>query len=131
MNDVPTILIIDNDDGLVSVIEARLESCGYTCITAKSGAQGIAAFREQAIDLVITDINMPAGNGVTLINALRHTSTVPVIVVTGFRDQFRHELRAFRDVTVIEKPFDGNDLIDLVDSILVAREHSAPRHDAQ
>ena len=115
----PRILIIDNDEGLVAAITARLESMGYQCVTAGTGAQGIAAFREQDIDLVITDLNMPAGDGIVLAMTLRETSDVPIIIVTGFHDEYRRELRSIPNVTLMEKPFDSDQLIDLVEADLV------------
>lgn len=115
----PRILIIDNDEGVVAAITARLESMGYQCVTAGTGAQGIAAFRDQDIDLVITDLNMPAGDGVTLARTLREKSDVPIIIVTGFHDEYRSELCSIPSVTLMEKPFDSNQLIDLVEADLV------------
>ena len=41
----PTVLIIDNDEGLVTVLTIRLEALGYVCMTAASGAQGCAMGR--------------------------------------------------------------------------------------
>lgn len=114
----PRILIIDNDEGVVAAITARLESMGYQCVTAGTGAQGIAVFRDQDIKLVITDLNMPAGDGVVLTRTLRETSDVPIIIVTGFHDEYRGELSFIPSVTLLEKPFDSNDLIDIVETEL-------------
>lgn len=114
----PRILIIDNDEDMVAAITTRLENMGYQCVTAGTGAQGIAAFDEQHVDLVITDLNMPAGDGVVLARTLRRKSDVPIIVITGFRIEYRRELRSIPNVTLIEKPFDSNALIDLVETAL-------------
>lgn len=114
----PRILIIDNDEGVVAAITARLENMGYQCVAAGTGAQGIAAFRDRDIDLVITDLNMPAGDGVVLAGTLRKTSDVPIVIVTGFHDEYRSELRSIPGVTLLEKPFDSNDLIDIVETEL-------------
>lgn len=122
----PRILIIDNDEGLVAAIAARLESMGYPCVMAGTGAQGIAAFREQDIDLVITDLNMPAGDGVVLARTLRETSDVPIIIVTGFRKEYRDEVRSIPNVTLMEKPFESNQLIDLVEADLVLAGRELP-----
>lgn len=123
---VPTILIIDNDEGMVAAVSTRLESLGYRCVTASTGAQGIAAFCEHKIDLVISDLNMPAGDGITLARTLRATSEVPIIIVTGFRDDYRRELRAIPDVTLMEKPFDSNRLVDLIETDLVMNGKDLP-----
>ncbi len=116
---VPTILIIDNDEGVVSAIEARLASLGYQCVTACTGAQGVAEFHGRRIDLVISDLNMPAGDGVVLAGSLREMSDVPIIFVTGFSGEYNSRVSKIPDVTVLPKPFDSNDLVDLVETELV------------
>ena len=122
----PTILIIDNDDGLVAAITTRLEACGYQCVKASTGAQGIRLFQEECIDLVITDLNMPVGNGIALAKTLRASSDVPIIVVTGYRGHFARELRSIPNVTVLEKPFDSNELLDLVETDLALTGRNLP-----
>ena len=99
---------------------------GYRCDTAGTGAQGIAAFRDQDINLVITDLNMPAGDGITLTRTLRETSDVPIIIVTGFHDEFRRDLRSLPNITLLRKPFDSNQLIDLIEADLVMAGSSLP-----
>lgn len=111
-----TILVIDNDESLLAVLERRLGHLGYRCDTAVCGAQGIAGFDPERHDLVVTDLNMPGGDGVELARAIREISDVPIVIVTGYRDAFRTRVRAVPGLTVMEKPFDFNDLVDLVDA---------------
>lgn len=122
----PTVLIIDNDEGIVRAIQTRLEFLGYRCATACSGAQGISRYRDGGIDLVITDLNMPAGDGVTVVSTLREIGPVPIIVVTGFRDEFTRRLREFDDVTTVEKPFESSHLVDLVEAELMMAGRPLP-----
>jgi len=110
------LLIIDNDDVLVHVLRRRLEPLGFVCDTANCGRQGLASFDADRHELVVTDLNMPSGDGIELSRAIRTRSDVPIVVVTGYREAFRTRVRAVPGVTVIEKPFDLNDLVDLVDA---------------
>lgn len=109
-----TILIIDNDAGVVKAIETRLALYGYHCVTASTGAQGLAACDKYDVDLVITDLNMPCIDGVDFINKFRACSDAPVIVVTGFAKEYTRQMMGYDDIAVITKPFKANDLIDLV-----------------
>ncbi len=111
----PTILIVDNDDGMVAALSTRLEQSGYSVVTAGTGAQGLAMFESHEPDLVITDLNMPAGDGITLAHRVRSKSDAPIIIVTGFRDEYREELRSVAHVSILRKPFETNDLLDLVE----------------
>jgi len=109
------ILIIDNDELLVEAILIRLTSEGYTCYTANSGAQGVSMFSELTFDAVLTDLNMPSGDGVSVIREIRKSSNVPVLVLTGFESDFGDDLETFEHVSVINKPFEIDALIDELD----------------
>lgn len=110
------ILIIDNDEALLALLQRRLGGFGYGCDTAVSGGQGLAGFDPARHELVVTDLNMPGGDGVELARTIREISDVPIVVVTGYRAAFRNRVRRIPGVTVIEKPFDLNDLVDLIDT---------------
>lgn len=113
-----TILIVDNDPDLTQALAVRLGNEGYRCVTAGTGAQGLAEFHRGGIDLVITDLNMPGGDGVSLSESVRRVSSVPLIVITGFKDEFKRRLRSVDNVTVLRKPFEAGGLIGLVDATL-------------
>lgn len=112
------ILVIDDDNALTRALTTRLASKGYTCITASTGAQGLAQFQSVPPDLVISDLNMPGGDGVALAESIRRTSDVPIIFITGFRDDFKRRLRLVRNVTTLRKPFDSEVLIGLITAAL-------------
>jgi len=84
-----TILVIDNDDGMVQVITTRLKSQGYNCVTAQNGEEGLANYSLGGIDLVITDLNMGSLDGIGFIERVRLFSMVPMIVVTGYAKNYR------------------------------------------
>jgi DNA-binding response OmpR family regulator len=108
LNDNRTILVIDNDDDILRALSKRLSAIGFRCITAASGAQGLARFQGTKVDLI------------------RRTSDVPIIFVTGFRDEFKRRLRDIRNVTTLRKPFKSQDLIDLITAALAEKGASAP-----
>ncbi len=120
-SDGPMILIVDNDELLVRALSTRLSAHGYNCVTAVSGAQAMSLFNNHDIQLVISDLSMPAGDGVTLATQIRRISKVPIIFVTGFRDAYRRVMRAVPDVTMLEKPFSAATLLALVDSSIAIR----------
>lgn len=115
-----TILVVDNDPDLSRALTLRLGSEGYTCVTASTGGQALARFEGGDIDLVISDLNMPGGDGIALAQSLRRVSPVPLIFITGFRDEFKRRLRSVENVTVLRKPFDAAELIDLVEITLAS-----------
>lgn len=109
-----TILVIDNDEGVIAALSTRLESMGYVCKTAQTGAQGLDAF-DSDVDLVVTDLNMPTLDGIGLVTKIRKQSDVPIIVMTGFRKEYARTLRRVANVTVLEKPFNLNNFLELIE----------------
>ena len=118
-----TILIVDDDEGLRTAIAVRLASSGFRCITAGTGAQGLAEFSNGGIDLIVSDLNMPSGDGVSFAEAVRQTSEVPIVFVTGFKDDFKRRVRSVQNIVTLRKPFDGRELAALIGAIL--GEHAA------
>lgn len=113
MNPVnPNVLIIDNDDAVVEALSIRLSNEDFTCYSANSGAQGIALFSDMEFHAVLTDLNMPSGDGVSVIESIRKTSDVPVLVITGFEADYTAQLKEYDNVFIIQKPFDLETLID-------------------
>lgn len=111
----PNILIVDNDGGVVRAIATRLNCHDCVCIVARTGAQGLAVFDAGRVDLIITDLNMPVLDGIGFARKIRERSDVPIIVVTGYRKDYTGQLNHIRDVTVLEKPFLSDELVDLVE----------------
>jgi DNA-binding NtrC family response regulator len=122
----PTILIIDNDEGMVATLTTRLEHAGYECLTAVSGSQGLGILNEATIDLIITDLIMPNGDGISLIKTVRGRGNIPIIVITGFSEEIRDALPDLPHVTRMQKPFDAEALLDLVEmELAMAQNHES------
>lgn len=112
---VPNLLIVDDDEDIVRMLRTFLTSQGYHCQVAHSGAQGALEFALGEVDLVITDLNMPAGNGLALIERICRTSDVPIVVITAFMREYRPYDREMHNVIKIQKPFNCNDLLDTIE----------------
>ena len=111
----PRILVVDNDEGMVAAITTRLEHEGYECVTAMTGSQGYIAVTQQHFDLIVSDLNMPMGDGITFAKRVREESLVPIIFVTGFEQEFLSELKGIANISVLKKPFHPSQLIDTIE----------------
>jgi CheY-like chemotaxis protein len=114
-----TILIVENDPGLRRVISLRLAGAGYSCVEAGTGAEALSAWKERSFDVVVSDLHMPCGDGIELAHTLQDDEAVPIIFITGFREDFRRRLRRVSNVSLLEKPFDPSVLIDLIEATLL------------
>jgi sigma-B regulation protein RsbU (phosphoserine phosphatase) len=79
-----SILMIDDDGFYRGIIERALADHGYSVVTAQNGVEGIALYRDQSPDLVITDMNMPGLDGSEVIRTVREiNSRATIIALSG------------------------------------------------
>jgi CheY-like chemotaxis protein len=84
-----TFLVVDDDEETRDGLAALLEYQGAAVLLAADGDEALGCLRVVRPDLVITDVNMPARDGIALLRAIRDTDTttrLPVIAVTGVAD---------------------------------------------
>jgi len=77
------ILIIDDDEFLLTLIQRLLKPEGYSVFAATSGEEGLERFHQVAPDLVILDVMMPEMDGWEVCHRLRKVSPVPIIFLTA------------------------------------------------
>jgi DNA-binding response OmpR family regulator len=113
------ILAVDDDAQIRSLLSDYLTENGLRVSTASSGAEMAAALNEEAIDLVVLDIRLRGEDGLALARSLRQRLSVPVIMLTGVRDEADRvmglELGADDYVT---KPFSPRELLARIRTVL-------------
>jgi len=77
------ILVVDDNTDLLGLIELKLGQEGYTVILADNGFDGLARSVESDPDLIILDIMMPEMDGWELLERIRETSNVPILMLTA------------------------------------------------
>ena len=92
MGPMPSILIIEDDPFNRFTLTAYLEDCGYACLEAGDGLEGLAAFRVGRVDVVVTDLRMPGLDGLGVIAAVKaERPATPVILLTATQDSMDAE----------------------------------------
>jgi DNA-binding NtrC family response regulator len=130
------ILIVDDDAGQTSLLDAFLRGQGFSTIPVSSGEQALAALRAQPVAMMISDVRMPGMSGLeTLRRARQEFAALPVLLVTGYAD-IRDAVEAMRDgaVNYLTKPIDLDELLSSVRrsigataaAPLVAEQHELP-----
>jgi CheY-like chemotaxis protein len=87
MSDAKKILVVEDDDVERELIALALERRGYQVVAAEDGVRGYEEALRLRPDLIITDIQMPAADGVHLVRRVRDTTEIaatPILVTTGF-----------------------------------------------
>ncbi len=123
------ILVIDDDQTLLSILAEYLDKAGYRVAAVASGLAGLQAFYEHHPDLVVLDVMMPKMDGWTVCERLREVSDVPIIMLTA-KGEEHDRLRGFRlgvDDYVV-KPFSFAEVIARIGAILIRSRRAAPTH---
>ena len=87
VDDVVTILLIEDDEATAEMYRMRLAADGYTVITASDGEQGLRRAVEDHPDLIYLDVRLPKMDGFEVLEKLRAsaaTASIPVVVVTNY-----------------------------------------------
>ncbi|MBN1388652.1 MAG: response regulator [Bacteroidales bacterium] len=115
-------ILVCEDNKLSSlVISTVLKRQGYDIETASDGNEAIEKVTKGKPDLVICDINLPYHSGLELVRYMRTElrSDIPVIIVSAFSDpQVKKEVMELRISDYFVKPFDTDDLIKRIRSLL-------------
>lgn len=118
----PAILIVDDEPDLLDILKFALEGEGFRTITAARVGEALAVLRRTQVDLVLTDVRMPEGDGLQiLVEAKRLNPQTAVILMTGFADVGPTEAVAQGAAKLLLKPFEHSQLIATVRSLLGGR----------
>ena len=116
------ILIVDDEPNIVRLLASRLKANKYDVMAAYDGVQAVRIAHEEMPDLIILDIRMPAGGGMTVCDNLKSsvdTTFIPIIFITAHpSDELKKKADDLGAVDFIPKPFDAEDLLAKVKKAL-------------
>jgi two-component system chemotaxis response regulator CheY len=122
MTNAKTILTVDDSGSLRQMVSFVLRDAGYGVIEAVDGKDGLEKAKQQTVDLVLTDQNMPGMDGLSLIRALRdmkNYKSVPILMLTTESgDEIKAQGRAVGATGWMVKPFDPARLTEVVRKLI-------------
>ena len=117
-----TILIMDDDLAMQTVLEIALREAGYQVILANDGQEGIEKLRRLKPDLVVSDIMMPQMDGVEAFHLIKEQlqdDGIPIFIMTALnRKPWFADMEADGAV-IIQKPFEVDQFVRLVSDMLL------------
>jgi len=127
---VETVLVVEDEESVRSMVRKILATAGYTVLEARHGADGLLVSREFPghIDLVLTDVVMPELNGLRLAEILRRERPdTAVIFMSGYtRDEVDRRGVSESGLAFIHKPFTVTELATIVRQVLDGNRQRAP-----
>lgn len=119
-----SILTVDDSASIRQAIKIALSGEGYAVQEAADGSEGLAKAGANDFSLIITDLNMPVMDGLTMIRQLRSQSAhqgVPIIFLTTESDaEMKAQAKAAGATGWLTKPFDPDQLVRIVKKVLAS-----------
>ncbi len=114
------ILVVDDDAAMRRILVMSLKSEGYQVVEALGGEAALRILGGVKVDLVLSDLQMPAGDGFFLIKAIQGMAegSPPVILITGWSDLVEAEAIEKGARVVLRKPFDLKHLVSEIDRVM-------------
>jgi YesN/AraC family two-component response regulator len=83
-----SILIVEDDETISAYLQKSLKNLAKTIFVAKNGKDGLEKFKQNKIDIVVTDLNMPLLNGIEMSKEIRRfDAKVPIIILTAYHEE--------------------------------------------
>jgi two-component system KDP operon response regulator KdpE len=123
-----SVLVVEDEPGIRNVLRVLLESQGFRVIEAETAAQAEVEARTHKPDLLLVDLGLPDGDGLTVIRGVREWSPVPVVVLSArtMESQKISALDAGAD-DYVTKPFSAPELMARVRAALRRNARGAER----
>ena len=117
------IIVIEDEELVRYTLKVTLESVGHQVFEACNGREGLAVIDREPCDMIITDIIMPEMEGIETIAAIRSRfADLPIIAVSGGgrigNMDFLKAAQELGATTILPKPFEPDELINVVDRFL-------------
>jgi two-component system chemotaxis response regulator CheY len=120
-----TVLIVDDSPAMRSFVKRVLELSGFemgACFEAGNGSEALDLLKNEWVDVILTDINMPVMNGEEFVQKLsEHESlhTIPILVISTDRTDDRvRQMMAIGAKGYVKKPFQPEELREKLEAVL-------------
>ena len=117
-----TVITVDDSMSIRETVKMVLGSAGYEVLSAEDGAAGLRLCEQRKADLVVTDLNMPNMDGITLIARLRalpqYKFTPLIMLTTESQDSKKQAGKAAGATGWLVKPFDPAKLVSVIQQVV-------------
>ena len=117
-----TALVVDDSVSIRQMVTFTLQSAGFQTIEGSNGVEALAASDNKTVDLVVTDLNMPQMDGITLVKELRKRPSfkfTPILLLTTeSQDAKKQEGKAAGATGWMVKPFNPDQLLSVVNKVV-------------
>lgn len=115
-----TILVVDDEENILSLMAETLRLVGFEALTSNRGAEALARIRNEQIDLVLLDINMPVMDGYEVMERLRQIKPQLPVILLSARQEKQEVIEGLRKGAddYVSKPFSVEEVVMRINAVL-------------
>jgi DNA-binding response OmpR family regulator len=117
MKDKKKVLLVDDEKAILKVLSIKLRISGYDVVTAPGGQEALDLVKTECPDIMLLDVIMPGIDGFEVLQKLRPSSQLPVIVLSA-RPENAQKALSLGANDFIAKPLDVDDLVKRIELLL-------------
>ena len=116
MTQQPSILIVDDESGILDTLRILLRKDGYEVTTAQGGKAGLEQIRSGSHDIVLTDVRMPQVSGLDILQAAKEQDSVTPVILMTAQASLQTAIAAVNQGAFyyIQKPFSNEELLAII-----------------
>jgi two-component system response regulator HydG len=116
MTQKASILVVDDESGILDTLRILLRNEGFDVTTAQGGKAGLEAIRNGAHDIVLTDVRMPQVSGIDILTAAREQDPMTPVILMTAQASLQSAIQAVNSGAFyyIQKPFSNDDLVTIL-----------------
>lgn len=125
MSETKKILIVDDEQDILTYFDTIFQDNGYDTVTAKDGIEGFELAKSEKPDLIVLDVTMPKQSGLKTYRQYKGhfaLTNIPVIIITAVNDSFKIFIDKLKEVEppegILNKPIDPQEILKVVRGIL-------------
>ena len=112
------ILVVEDEPQIAEALQLNLQAAGYDVVVAFDGIEALRAFDQESPDLATVDLMIPGVSGFRLVNLLKRTRPIPVVVVSALNPQEAEEATRAGVDEFVTKPINFAELIRRIEFVL-------------
>jgi DNA-binding NtrC family response regulator len=116
MSQKPSVLVIDDESGILDTLRILLKKEGFEVLTAQGGKAGLDQIRNGAYDIVLSDVRMPQVTGIDILNAVREQDPMTPVILMTAQASLQTAIQAVNQGAFyyIQKPFANDELVAIL-----------------
>jgi len=116
MSQKPSVLVIDDESGILDTLRILLKKEGFEVLTAQGGKAGLEQIRSGTYDIVLSDVRMPQVTGIDILNAAREQDPMTPVILMTAQASLQTAIQAVNQGAFyyIQKPFANDELVAIL-----------------